>query len=110
MKYLKRLAFTVDETQANIQHSGYRVRPIGVKSAPGQATMWEMNLKSFITHPAGADGTVGPSLDELKPDLERALKAVRNGSGVMPAYQDKLTAEEIEAVANYVSRVAGKPD
>jgi sulfite oxidase len=29
------------------------VRPIGQKGAPGQPTMWEMNLKSFVTHPAG---------------------------------------------------------
>jgi len=38
---------------ANIQASGYRVRPIGMKGAPAQPSMWEMNLKSFITHPAG---------------------------------------------------------
>jgi sulfite dehydrogenase len=53
IKYLKRLAFSVDETPASIQSSGYRVRPIGVKGAPGQSSMWQMNLKSFITHPAG---------------------------------------------------------
>ncbi|MDH5210526.1 MAG: sulfite oxidase, partial [Betaproteobacteria bacterium] len=38
---------------ASIQSSGYRVRPIGVKGVPGQASMWQMNLKSFITSPAG---------------------------------------------------------
>ncbi|MGH8681251.1 MAG: c-type cytochrome [Burkholderiales bacterium] len=59
---------------------------------------------------AGAAGTVGPSLDELKPDLQRALQAVRNGVGVMPAYRDKLTPQEIEAVAAYVARVAGGPE
>lgn len=57
---------------------------------------------------AGAEGTVGPSLDELKPDLERALQAVRNGVGIMPAFGDKLTAEQIEAVARYVAETAGK--
>lgn len=61
-------------------------------------------------HAAGAEGKVGPSLDELKPDLEKALQAVRNGSGVMPAFRDKLTAEEIDAVANFVSRAAGRTD
>jgi mono/diheme cytochrome c family protein len=59
---------------------------------------------------AGAEGKVGPSLDELQPDLEKALQAVRNGSGVMPAFRDKLTAEEIDAVANFVSRAAGRAD
>src|SRR5690606_8370877 len=53
VKYVKRLAFTPEQTDANIQASSYRVRPIGVKGAPTQPTMWEMNLKSFITHPAG---------------------------------------------------------
>jgi DMSO/TMAO reductase YedYZ molybdopterin-dependent catalytic subunit len=53
IKYIKRLAFTPAETGANIQSSGYRVRPIGQKGAPVQPSMWEMNLKSFVTHPAG---------------------------------------------------------
>ncbi len=53
VKYVKRVAFTVEETSAAIQSSSYRVRPIGQKGAPGQPTMWEMNLKSFVTHPAG---------------------------------------------------------
>jgi sulfite oxidase len=53
VKYVKRLAFTPEQTGAAIQSSGYRVRPIGEKGAPTQPSMWEMNLKSFITHPAG---------------------------------------------------------
>lgn len=57
---------------------------------------------------AGAEGTAGPSLDELKPDLEQTLQAVRNGVGIMPAFGDQLTAEQIEAVARYVAETAGK--
>ena len=53
---------------------------------------------------AGAAGTIGPSLDELKPDKPRVLEAVRKGVGVMPPYADKLTPEEIEAVAEYVAK------
>jgi sulfite dehydrogenase len=56
IKYIKRLAFTADQTDANIQSSGYRVRPIGQKGAPGQPSMWEMNLKSFVTSPSGEEG------------------------------------------------------
>lgn len=52
VKYVRRLAFTVDETQANIQKSGYRVRDIGRKGDPTQPSMWEMNLKSFVTFPS----------------------------------------------------------
>lgn len=56
---------------------------------------------------AGAAGTIGPSLDELKPDKAKALQAVRKGAGVMPPFGDKLTPEQIEAVADYVAKVAG---
>ncbi len=56
---------------------------------------------------AGAEGTIGPSLDELKPDKARAVEAIRKGLGAMPPFADKLTAEQIEAVAAYVAKVAG---
>jgi len=55
IKYVKRIAFTTAETSANIQKSGYRVRDIGKKGDPTQPTMWEMNLKSFVTGPAGGE-------------------------------------------------------
>jgi mono/diheme cytochrome c family protein len=58
---------------------------------------------------AGAVGTIGPSLDELKPDKARVLEAVRKGVGVMPPFADKLTPEQIEAVADYVAKAAGGP-
>jgi sulfite dehydrogenase len=52
VKYIKRLAFTPAQTDAAIQASGYRVRPIGQKGQPGQPSMWEMNVKSWINRPA----------------------------------------------------------
>lgn len=57
---------------------------------------------------AGAAGTLGPSLDELKPDKAKALQAIRKGVGVMPPFGDKLTPQQIEAVADYVARFAGR--
>ena len=56
---------------------------------------------------ARAEGKVGPILDELKPDAETVKTAVVNGIGAMPSYED-LTAEQVDAVALYVSTVAGK--
>ncbi len=53
---------------------------------------------------AGATGTIGPSLDELRPDRARILEAVRTGVGVMPRFADQLTEQEIEAVADFVAR------
>jgi cytochrome c6 len=50
---------------------------------------------------AGAAGAVGPSLDELKPDRDRVVKALRNGIGQMPAFP-QLSAAQVEALARYV--------
>ena len=58
---------------------------------------------------AGTNGTVGPNLDQLKPDEARVLAAIENGgagTGAMPA--NIVTGTEAEAVAAYVSSVAGK--
>jgi mono/diheme cytochrome c family protein len=52
---------------------------------------------------AGSEGQIGPNLNEIRPDKMRVMNTVTNGIGVMPAYEGQLTAEEIEAVAHYVS-------
>jgi mono/diheme cytochrome c family protein len=57
---------------------------------------------------AGATGTVGPNLDQLKPSTSVVAHQVMVGGGAMPAFQGKLTAAQIQAVAQYVSSSAGK--
>jgi mono/diheme cytochrome c family protein len=57
---------------------------------------------------AGASGTVGPNLDEAKPDEALARERVTNGMGVMPSFKGKLTDAQINAVAKYVSENAGQ--
>ncbi len=57
---------------------------------------------------AGATGTVGPNLDQLKPALPIVVRQVTNGGAVMPAFKGKLTTAQIQAVAKYVSSSAGK--
>lgn len=54
---------------------------------------------------AGAAGEVGPSLDELKPDAARVVKALKNGIGQMPAFPH-LTEAQIQALAKYVEQAA----
>ena len=56
---------------------------------------------------AGAEGAIGPSLDELKPNAARVEKAIRNGIGQMPA-NTVLTDEQIKVLARYVAAVAGQ--
>jgi mono/diheme cytochrome c family protein len=56
---------------------------------------------------AGSSGTTGPNLDDSKPDFERVVDRVTNGSGVMPSFKDQLSEQEINDVAAYVSESAG---
>jgi mono/diheme cytochrome c family protein len=55
---------------------------------------------------AGASGAIGPSLDELKPDATRVVKALKTGIGQMPAYP-QLSEEQVQALARYVARASG---
>jgi mono/diheme cytochrome c family protein len=56
---------------------------------------------------AGASGDVGPNLDSLHPSAARVRSQVEHGGGVMPSFKNKLTAAQINAVANFVSSSAG---
>ncbi len=55
---------------------------------------------------AGAEGAVGPVLDELKPDAARVAKALRDGIGQMPSYRGKLTDDEMAALARFVAKAS----
>ena len=57
---------------------------------------------------AGATGSVGPNLDDAKPSAALVIDRVTNGKSPMPSFKGQLTADEIKAVAAYVSTVAGK--
>ena len=56
---------------------------------------------------AGATGTVGPNLDQLKPPLAIVQHQVENGGGVMPAFKGRLSPGQIAAVAKFVADNAG---
>jgi mono/diheme cytochrome c family protein len=51
---------------------------------------------------AGSTGTVGPNLDEAKPDLDLVIDRVTNGAGVMPSFKGQLNDKQIQDVAAYV--------
>ncbi|MYN13176.1 molybdopterin-dependent oxidoreductase [Pusillimonas sp. TS35] len=51
VKYIKRLAFTKEQSPAKIQQTGYRFAPLGEKGAPVHKSIWEMPVKSWVTHP-----------------------------------------------------------
>jgi cytochrome c6 len=57
---------------------------------------------------AGTTGTLGPNLDALKPSQSIVAHQVTVGGGAMPSFKSQLSAAQIQAVAAYVSSVAGK--
>jgi cbb3-type cytochrome c oxidase subunit III len=57
---------------------------------------------------AGTNGTIGPNLDEARPDHALVLDRVTNGKGAMPSFKNRLSDEQIQAVADYVSQNAGQ--
>jgi mono/diheme cytochrome c family protein len=77
--------------------------------AQGKAVFQRAGCTSCHTlKDAGATGTVGTNLDEKKPPKALVVDRVTNGKGVMPSFKGQLSAAEIDAVATYVSTVAGK--
>jgi len=56
---------------------------------------------------AGSSGTIGPNLDELRPNQERVERQVRNGGNGMPSFSEQLSAEEIKQVSAFVATSAG---
>ncbi|HEX7525213.1 MAG TPA: c-type cytochrome, partial [Gaiellaceae bacterium] len=57
---------------------------------------------------AGSTGTTGPNLDALKPAQSVVAHQVEVGGATMPSFKSTLSAAQIQAVATYVSSVAGK--
>jgi cbb3-type cytochrome c oxidase subunit III len=84
-------------------------KPSGGGGAADGKQVFSDNCSSCHTlKDAGATGTVGPNLDDLKPPKETVKRQVENGGGAMPAFKGTLSPAEIDAVAAYVARVAGK--
>ncbi|MCB0831692.1 MAG: cytochrome c, partial [Solirubrobacterales bacterium] len=53
-----------------------------------------------------ANGPVGPDLDGMKLDQERVKEQIENGGGSMPSFRGRLTPEEIDQLAKFVSRAS----
>jgi cytochrome c oxidase subunit 1 len=55
---------------------------------------------------AAATGAVGPNLDQAKPSKDLVIDRVTNGLNAMPAFGGQLTPDQIDAVAEFVSKSA----
>jgi outer membrane protein assembly factor BamB len=81
----------------------------GTSSLSAARSIFSSNCASCHTlADANAHGSVGPNLDDLKPDQATVQRQVTNGGGGMPAFGGRLSAQQISQVAAYVASVAGK--
>jgi sulfite dehydrogenase len=77
IKYVKRLAFTREESEAAIQKTGYRISPPGQKHQPTEPSVWEMELKSWINGPTADTGPVKAGLVQVHGVAMGATRALR---------------------------------
>jgi outer membrane protein assembly factor BamB len=80
----------------------------GPASADGEQVFTSNCGTCHTLNAAGTSGTVGPNLDQLKPDAATVENMVRTGGGGMPSFQGRLSNAQITAVAQYVAENAGK--
>jgi mono/diheme cytochrome c family protein len=72
-------------------------------AAAGEAVFASAGCASCHTlEAAGSTGTVGPNLDDAKPDHDLVVDRVTNGSGAMPSFSGTLSEQQIQDVAAYV--------
>jgi cytochrome c oxidase subunit 2 len=56
---------------------------------------------------AGTSGTIGPPLDGLQLAPEDVEEQIRKGGGGMPAFENQLSEEQIEALVEYLTEAGG---
>lgn len=51
VKYVKKVSLTAEQSDAKIQQTSYRMHAVGEKAGPDQPSVWEMDVKSWVTSP-----------------------------------------------------------
>jgi mono/diheme cytochrome c family protein len=83
--------------------------PAGASAERGKAVFAEAGCSGCHTlASAGATGSVGPNLDQLRPGFDQVKSKVERGGGAMPAFEGQLSAQQIDDVAAFVATTAGR--
>ena len=91
------------ETETETETTETEATETASEDADGAAIFAEAGCGGCHTFaPANSSGTVGPALNGIDMSKDEIERQVRNGGGGMPAYGDRLSDAEIEAVADYV--------
>lgn len=90
--------------------NGYVTSSVSLSSlgTNGKAIVKQACASCHTLADAGITGTKGPNLDQLMPSMALVDHQVTVGGGIMPSFQGRLSPAQIQAVAKYVSSVAGK--
>lgn len=108
--FLAAAAFAVDHKDAGETPAKPALGAAGGGTANVGAQLFSSRCGSCHTlKAANTTGTIGPDLDQLKPDAARVLAALRNGgtgSGTMP--KDLVVGAEAQQVAKFVATNAGR--
>lgn len=78
IKYIKRLAFTAQESSARIMSHGYRISAPGTKGDPSQPSVQEMSIKSWINSPLPEGTALKPGMVQILGVAFGGLSAVRS--------------------------------
>ena len=49
-----------------------------------------------------SSGEVGQNLNQIKPSMERIMRVVNGGIGVMPSYEGVLSYDEIDSLSFFI--------
>jgi mono/diheme cytochrome c family protein len=101
------LAVVAGGGSASSAATAAKPKPTPVTVAAGRAVFKSSCVGCHTLADAKSHGTVGPNLDKLKPSMKLVVHQVTNGGGGMPAFGGRLSKTKIQAVAKYVSTVAG---
>jgi len=109
------IVFGREQKEASAETTGTTSATTGTAPAPtpgpkvtgdpqaGKAVFASAGCKGCHTlKAAGATGTIGPNLDQLKPDEARVVRQVTNGGKIMPPFKASLSAKQIQDVAAFV--------
>ena len=83
--------------------------PANANAAAGAAVFKSAGCGSCHTlNAAGANGQIGPNLDDARPGFETVRSKVESGGGGMPSFAGQLSAAQMRDVAAFVAQNAGR--
>ena len=97
------------ENNVDFQPQNVQAVPFSQKAKEGRGFFLESNCGTcHHLNDADAEGQVGPNFNQLKPSPQQVQDAVKHGVGIMPAYGDAFSPEQLEALSQYIFEAAKK--